>query len=107
MILQNFCFFDANKHFIHGFNNLCIQTRYGEIKDVFLDGAKGEGEKDMDYLFQSWFSLIHQLQPGSTIFGDSGPDVRWVGNEAGIGGSTSWSSFNRSLSKIGGPVDPE
>lgn len=84
-----------------------LLTRYGEIKDVFLDGAKGEGEKDMDYLFQSWFSLIHQLQPGSTIFGDSGPDVRWVGNEAGIGGSTSWSSFNRSLSKIGGPVDPE
>ncbi|XP_027342608.1 alpha-L-fucosidase 1 isoform X2 [Abrus precatorius] len=54
-----------------------LLTRYGDIKDVFLDGAKGEGEKDIEYLFESWFSLIHQLQPGATIFSDSGPDIRY------------------------------
>lgn len=76
-------------------------TRYGNIKEVWLDGAKGEGEKDMDYFFDSWFSLIHQHQPGAVIFSDAGPDTRWVGDEAGVAGSTCWSLFNRSSAKIG------
>ncbi|CAK7332213.1 unnamed protein product [Dovyalis caffra] len=83
-----------------------LLTRYGEIKEVWLDGAKGEREKDMDYFFDSWFSLIHQLQPGATIFSDAGPDTRWIGDEAGVAGSTCWSLFNRSSAKIGG-TDPE
>ncbi|CAN6695613.1 unnamed protein product [Malus baccata var. baccata] len=78
-----------------------LLTRYGEIKEVWLDGAKGEGEKDMEYFFDSWFSLIHQHQPGAVIFSDAGPDTRWVGDEAGVAGSTCWSLFNRSDAKIG------
>lgn len=76
-------------------------TRYGDIKEVWLDGAKGEEEKDMEYFFDTWFSLIHQLQPGAVIFSDAGPDTRWIGDEAGVGGSTCWSLFNRSAVKIG------
>ncbi|RYQ99796.1 hypothetical protein Ahy_B07g087801 isoform A [Arachis hypogaea] len=76
--------------------------RYGEIKDVFLDGAKGEGEKDMEYFFHTWFSLIHQLQPAAIIFSDAGPDTRWVGNELGLGASTCWSIYNSTLTPIGG-----
>ncbi|KAK9939042.1 hypothetical protein M0R45_015751 [Rubus argutus] len=30
-----------------------------------------------------------------------GSDTRWVGDEAGIAGSTCWSLFNRSSAKIG------
>ncbi|KAF2300638.1 hypothetical protein GH714_014873 [Hevea brasiliensis] len=82
-----------------------LLTRYGEIKEVWLDGAKGEGEKDMEYFFDTWFSLIHQLQPGAVIFSDAGPDTRWIGDEAGVAGSTCWSLFNRSTAKIGG-TDP-
>ncbi|KAF2321748.1 hypothetical protein GH714_002064 [Hevea brasiliensis] len=82
-----------------------LLTRYGEIKEVWLDGAKGEGEKDMEYYFDCWFSLIHQLQPGAVIFSDAGPDTRWIGDEAGVAGSTCWSLFNRSSAKIGG-TDP-
>lgn len=78
-----------------------LLTRYGEIKEVWLDGAKGEGEKDMEYFFDSWFSLIHQLQPRAVIFSDAGPDTRWIGDEAGVAGSTCWSLFNRSEAKIG------
>ncbi|GAV66475.1 Alpha_L_fucos domain-containing protein [Cephalotus follicularis] len=78
-----------------------LLTRYGEIKEVFLDGAKGGGEKDMEYFFDSWFSLIHQHQPAATIFSDAGPDSRWIGDEAGVAGSTCWSLFNRSAAKIG------
>ncbi|KAI3867846.1 hypothetical protein MKW92_021930 [Papaver armeniacum] len=78
-----------------------LLTGYGEIREVFLDGAKGEGEKDMKYFFRSWFSLIHQLQPGATIFSDAGPDTRWVGDEAGVAGSTCWSLVNESSLTIG------
>ncbi|CAG7907368.1 unnamed protein product [Brassica rapa] len=82
-----------------------LLTKYGEIKEVWLDGAKGEGEKDMEYYFTTWFSLIHQLQPGAVIFSDAGPDVRWIGDEAGVAGSTCWSLFNRTDAKIG-DTDP-
>ncbi|KAM7280568.1 hypothetical protein ACFE04_007702 [Oxalis oulophora] len=83
-----------------------LLTRYGEIKEVWLDGAKGEKEKDMEYYFDSWFSLIRQLQPGAVIFSDAGPDTRWIGDEAGVAGSTCWSPFNCSSAKIGG-TDPK
>uniref|UniRef100_A0A1J3FXJ9 alpha-L-fucosidase n=1 Tax=Noccaea caerulescens TaxID=107243 RepID=A0A1J3FXJ9_NOCCA len=82
-----------------------LLTKYGEIKEVWLDGAKGEGEKGMEYFFNTWFSLIHQLQPGAVIFSDAGPDVRWIGDEAGLAGSSCWSLFNRTNAKIG-DTDP-
>ncbi|CAA0832601.1 Alpha-L-fucosidase 1 [Striga hermonthica] len=82
-----------------------LLTRYGEVKEVWLDGAKGEGEKYMEYFFDDWFNVIHQLQPGAVIFSDAGPDVRWVGDEAGFSGTTCWSLFNQSNAKIGG-TDP-
>ncbi|PKI51940.1 hypothetical protein CRG98_027592 [Punica granatum] len=83
-----------------------LLTRYGEIKEVWLDGAKGEGEKDMEYFFDSWFSLVRQVQPGAVIFSDAGPDTRWVGDEAGIASPTCWSLFNISDAAIGG-TDPQ
>ncbi|GER39441.1 alpha-l-fucosidase [Striga asiatica] len=82
-----------------------LLTRYGEVKEVWLDGAKGEGEKYMEYFFDDWFNVIHQLQAGAVIFSDAGPDVRWVGDEAGFSGTTCWSLFNQSNAKIGG-TDP-
>lgn len=83
-----------------------LLTRYGVIKHVFLDGAKGAGEKDMEYFFDCWFSLIHQLQPEAVIFSDAGPDTRWIGDEAGVAGSTCWSLLNRSAVTIGGTDYP-
>ncbi|KAL2536293.1 Alpha-L-fucosidase 1 [Forsythia ovata] len=83
-----------------------LLTRYGEIREVWLDGAKGKKEKDMEYFFDDWFSLIHQLQPGAVIFSDDGPDTRWVGDESGVAGTTCWSLFNRSAIKIG-DTDPK
>ncbi|XP_075519956.1 alpha-L-fucosidase 1-like [Primulina tabacum] len=78
-----------------------LLTWYGDIKEIWLDGAKGEGEKDMEYFFDNWFSLIHQLQPQAIIFSDDGPDSRWIGDEAGAARTTCWSLFNRSVIKIG------
>ncbi|MQL90328.1 hypothetical protein Taro_022908 [Colocasia esculenta] len=78
-----------------------LLTGYGEIKEVFLDGAKGENATDMNYLFDCWFRFIHQLQPQAVIFSDAGPDSRWIGNEAGVAGRTCWSLFNQSAATIG------
>lgn len=66
-----------------------------------MDGAKGKGEKDMVYLFNTWFELIHQLQPRAVIFSDAGPNSRWIGNEAGVAGTTCWSLFNKTSAAIG------
>lgn len=73
---------------------------YGDIREVWLDGAKGD-DKEMEYHFDCWFQLIHQLQPGVMIFSDAGPDTRWIGDESGVAGSTCWSLFNRSSVTIG------
>lgn len=78
-----------------------LLTRYGEIREVWLDGAKGDGEKSMEYYFDDWFSFVHQLQPRAVIFSDAGPDTRWIGDEAGVAGTTCWSLFNSSNVQIG------
>ncbi|PKU77936.1 alpha-L-fucosidase 1 [Dendrobium catenatum] len=78
-----------------------LLTSYGDIQEVFLDGAPGKVEKDMVYLFDSWFELIHQLQPKAVIFSEAGPDVRWIGDEAAVSGTTCWSLFNKSSASIG------
>lgn len=82
-----------------------LLTRYGPIAEVWLDGAKGDDAPDMVYFFDSWISVIRQLQPGAVIFSDKGPDTRWVGNENGESGTTAWAMVNSSLIIIGGDND--
>ena len=77
-----------------------LSNRYGDVEEVWLDGVKGDAKK-MDYMFDAWFSLIHQLQQRVVIFSDAGPDTRWVGDEAGVAGYTCWSPFNKSYMTIG------
>ena len=77
-----------------------LSNRYGDVEEVWLDGAKGDAKK-MNYMFDAWFSLIHQLQQRVVIFSDAGPDTRWVGDEAGVAGYTCWSPFNKSSVTIG------
>ena len=60
-------------------------THYGEIDEVWFDGACGEGPngKKQEYDFPSYFALIRELKPHALI-AISGPDIRWVGNESGV-----------------------
>eukprot|EP01018_Ginkgo_biloba_P020438 Gb_15795 [translate_table: standard] len=90
---------DYNEYYMGQMRELL--TGYGPIAEVWLDGAKGKDAKSMDYLFDVWFSVIHQLQPGAVIFSDAGPDIRWVGDEHGEAGSMCWSMFNSSNATIG------
>jgi alpha-L-fucosidase len=70
-----------------------LLTEYGEMYEVWFDGAKGENAKDMQYDFEGYWAMVRELQPKAVMFSDVGPDVRWVGNEAGNGGETCWSTI--------------
>jgi alpha-L-fucosidase len=70
-----------------------LLTGYGEISEVWFDGAKGDNAKDMEYDFEGYWKLVRELQPKAVMFSDAGPDVRWVGNETGNAGQTCWSTI--------------
>ncbi len=69
-----------------------LLTNYGEIAEVWFDGACGEGPngKRQVYDWHSYYQLIRKLQPNAVI-AIMGPDVRWVGTESGYGRETEWS----------------
>src|SRR4051812_32513214 len=58
-----------------------LLTNYGEVAEVWFDGAKGENAKAMVYDFKGYWKMVRSLQPKAVMFSDVGPDVRWVGNE--------------------------
>jgi len=69
-----------------------LLTGYGEISEVWFDGACGEGANGLKqhYDWPAWYALIRELQPQAVI-AIMGPDVRWVGTESGYGRNTEWS----------------
>jgi alpha-L-fucosidase len=74
-----------------------VLGRYGPVFEVWFDGANGEGPngKKQVYDWPLFVGTVRRLQPQAVIFSDAGPDVRWVGNERGEGGTTSWSLIER------------
>jgi len=69
-----------------------LLTGYGEISEVWFDGACAEGPngKRQVYDWEGYWGLIRELQPGAVI-SIMGPDVRWIGNEAGTNRESEWS----------------
>lgn len=67
-----------------------LLTNYGEINEVWFDGAKGANARAFEYDWQRYYALIRSLQPSANI-AICGPDIRWVGNE---GGKTRKSEFS-------------
>lgn len=74
-----------------------VLGHYGKVFEVWFDGANGEGPngKRQVYDWPLFVGTVRRLQPEAVIFSDAGPDVRWVGNERGEGGATSWSMIDR------------
>ncbi|MCW5933789.1 MAG: alpha-L-fucosidase [Fimbriimonadia bacterium] len=62
-----------------------LLTQYGEITEVWFDGANGEGPngKRQEYDWQGFYQVVRRHQPKALI-AISGPDIRWVGNEDGL-----------------------
>ncbi|MCL1932945.1 MAG: alpha-L-fucosidase [Candidatus Azobacteroides sp.] len=81
---------EYNDYFVNQLTELL--TNYGEISEVWLDGANGEGPNGKKQVYDEarWFAVIRKLQPDAVI-AISGPDVRWVGTETGYGKETEWS----------------
>lgn len=79
-----------------------LLTNYGEIFHVWFDGACGEGPngKVQVYDFPAYIKLVRELQPQATIFYDGGPDVRWVGNEAGQTRFQEWGAVPSELCRL-------
>jgi alpha-L-fucosidase len=79
---------DYNRYFLNQLYELL--TQYGPIYEVWFDGANPDPSVHETYNYAAWYNLIRHLQPNTVIMG-KGPDVRWVGNEAGVGRTTEWS----------------
>ena len=82
-----------------------LYTNYGPLFISWHDGANGgdgyyggvpEARKIDRTSYYGWdttWAMIRKLQPAAAIFGDVGPDVRWVGNEEGQAGTTCWATY--------------
>ncbi len=75
-------------YFVNQLTELC--TNYGDIFTFWFDGAKGQDAPDFTYDFERYYKVIRSLQPGAAIC-NCGPDVRWIGNEAGRVRESEWS----------------
>jgi alpha-L-fucosidase len=79
-----------------------LLTNYGEVFETWFDGANGgdgfyggarERRAINNRTYYDWattWAMVRELQPDTCIFSDAGPDVRWVGNEAGVAGDPCW-----------------
>ncbi len=82
-----------------------LYTHYGPLFISWHDGANGgDGyyggarearkiDRTSYYGWDSTWALIRAWQPSAVIFGDIGPDIRWVGNEEGHAGETCWATY--------------
>jgi len=83
-----------------------LYSRYGKLFISWHDGANGgDGyyggarevrkiDRTTYYGWDSTWAITRKMQPDATIFGDVGPDVRWVGNEEGYAGETCWATYD-------------
>lgn len=74
-----------------------VLTKYGEVYYVFFDGAFSVGPdgKRQEYDWEGFTDVVRRCQPNAVIFSDSGPDVRWIGNERGYAAETNWCTVKK------------
>jgi alpha-L-fucosidase len=75
-----------------------LTTGFGELYTLWFDGACGEGlsGRVQEYDWERYFKIIRKNQPNAVI-SIMGPDVRWIGNEAGITRESEWSVVSTRL----------
>lgn len=77
---------DYNEYFLNQLFE--ILTEYGEVHEVWFDGAHPKRKGGQTYNYQAWRELIKTVAPKAVIFGKE--DIRWCGNEAGRTRNTEW-----------------
>ncbi|WP_316832345.1 alpha-L-fucosidase [Pedobacter aquatilis] len=88
-----------------------LYSNYGALFMSWHDGANGgdgyyggaKEKRSIDnttyYDWNNTWAITRKMQPMANIFSDIGLDIRWVGNEDGFAGETSWATFT--------PLPPE
>lgn len=84
----NFKVDDYNRYVLNQLYELL--TEYGEIHEVWFDGAHPKRKGGQTYTRDYWSELIRTLAPNAVI-AIKGPDVRWCGNEHGGTRESEWS----------------
>lgn len=86
-----------------------VLGNYGEIFEVWFDGANGEGPngKRQVYDWPRFLATVERLQPNAVVFSDAGPGLRWVGNERGEAPLTNWALLDRDRYEPGTPFSFE
>ena len=81
-------------------------TNYGPVFEMWFDGANGgdgyygganEKRRIDGKTYYDWpttLQLVRSMAPDIIFFSDSGPGVRWAGNELGIIGETNWNTIS-------------
>lgn len=69
-----------------------LLSNYGEINEVWFDGANGEGHngKVQKYDWPRFYQVVDSLQP-KALKAIMGNDIRWAANAEGFGRETAWS----------------
>lgn len=90
-------------------------TTYGPVFEMWFDGANGgdgyygganEKRRINGATYYDWPStlqMVQSIQPDVIFFSDSGPGVRWVGNETGVMGETNWNNITPDTLYAGKP----
>ncbi len=104
---------DYNEYYNNQLEEILGNEKYGNkghFKEVWMDGAKGDGANAQDYDFEKWFATIQKHEGKAAkfdadclLFGaESYSTVRWIGNENGYANEETWSKskINRNNNTI-------
>ncbi len=90
-------------------------TGYGPVFEMWFDGANGgdgyygganEKRRIKGATYYNWpttLQMVRSMQPDVIFFSDSGPGVRWCGNEIGVIGKTNWNNITPDTLYAGKP----
>ncbi len=105
---RNSSFYGTPEYLTYYHNQLReLLTEYGNVFEVWFDGANGgdgyyggarETRRIDNKTYYNWpemHKIVRELQPDAVMFSDAGPDIRWVGNERGLGSLTNWCLLKR------------
>ncbi|WP_347300232.1 glycosyl hydrolase family 95 catalytic domain-containing protein [Dolosigranulum savutiense] len=84
---------EYNEYYLNQLKEILGNDKYGnngKFKQVWMDGARGDGAQKVTYTYDKWFKYIREQEGDITIFSEQPTNVRWIGNEKGIAGDPVW-----------------
>lgn len=102
---------EYNEYYLNQLKEILENPSYGnngKFVEIWMDGARGEGEQEVIYSFDKWFAYIQsRLGVDVNIFSEDPTSVRWIGNESGRAGDPLWQRVKKSKMAVLKNGDPE